>query len=300
MDVRHLELLRELSDRGSLVAVAAATHRTPSAVSQQLRTAERDLGVRLVEPDGRGLRLTPAGRLLAAGAIDVATSISRVQRELDELRGEATGVVSIGALPSAAEVLLPPLFVALAGGGVTLELDDLDIAGPDFAKRTADFDVVIAHSMSARPAGADGLLVVPLAREPLDVAVPATHRLAGQREVRAADLAGEPWIGVPLGFPFDDLRIAIENRAGAELDVRLRIRDNRLVEALVAVGQGLAILPRWTTLPRSDVVTLPLADVRSARTYLALARPDRAERAAVGVVLRHLREIGTRTASRTA
>jgi DNA-binding transcriptional LysR family regulator len=298
--VRHLELLRELSDRGSLVAVAAATHRTPSALSQQLRTAERDLGVRLVEPDGRGIRLTPAGRLLAAGAADVATSISRVQRELDELRGEPTGVVRIGALPSAAEVLLPPLFVALESGGMTLELDDLDIAGPDFAGRTADFDVVIAHSMSARPPGADGLLVVPLAREPLDVAVPATHRLAGQREVRAADLAGEPWIGVPLGYPFDDLRIAIENRAGAKLDVRLRVRDNRLVEALVAAGQGVAILPRWTTRPRADLVTLQLADVRSSRTHLALARPDRAERAAVGVVLRHLREIGARTTTSSA
>ena len=113
MEVRHLELLRDLADRGSLAAVAAATHRTPSAVSQQLRTAERDLAVRLVEPDGRGLRLTPAGRLLATGAIDVATALARVPRGLDALRGEPAGEVSIGALPSAAEVLVPPLLLAI-------------------------------------------------------------------------------------------------------------------------------------------------------------------------------------------
>jgi DNA-binding transcriptional LysR family regulator len=50
MNVVHLQLLRELSIRGSLAAVAAATHRTPSALSQQLRTAEREIGVKLVEP----------------------------------------------------------------------------------------------------------------------------------------------------------------------------------------------------------------------------------------------------------
>lgn len=294
MEVRHLELLRELADRGSLAAVAAATHRTPSAVSQQLRTAERDFGARLVEPDGRGLRLTAAGRLLADGAVAVATALGRVQRDLDALRGEPTGAVRIAALPSAAEVLMPPLLGALQGGGVAVELDDVDIAEADFAGQAADYDLVIAHSMARRPWAEQRLLVVPLAREPLDVAIPSSHPLARRSSVTANDLAGQPWIGVPLGYPFDDLRIAIENRAGAAVHVRHRVRDNRLVESLVAVGEGLALLPRYTTRPRDGVVTRPITDVRSTRTVLALARPDRAERAVVTTVLDHLGEIGRR------
>lgn len=294
MEPRHLELLRELADRGSLTAVAAATHRTPSAVSQQLRTAERDFGMRLVEPDGRGVRLTAAGRILAEGAVAVAIALSEVQRDLDALRGEPTGVVRIAALPSAAEVLVPPLLGALQGSRVTIKLDDLDIAEADFAPQTADYDIVIGHSMAPRPRTDQRLLVIPLAREPLDIAVPATHPLARRSSVTAADLAGQPWIGVPLGYPFDDLRIAIENRAGAAVDVRHRVRDNRLVESLVAVGEGLALLPRYTTRPRDGVVTRPITDVRSSRTVLALARPDRAERAVVTTVLEHLRDIGRR------
>lgn len=70
MDARHLALLRDLRDRGSVQAVATASQRTPSAVSQQLRTAQRDLKIKLVEPEGRGLRLTPAGELLAECAGD--------------------------------------------------------------------------------------------------------------------------------------------------------------------------------------------------------------------------------------
>ncbi|MFD6177064.1 LysR family transcriptional regulator [Isoptericola sp. NPDC060282] len=96
MDVRHLALLRELADRGSVTAVAQATHRTPSAVSQQLRTTQRELRTPLVEPSGRGLRLTEAGRLLAEGGASVAAAVAQVQARWDEFQGEPSGTVSVG------------------------------------------------------------------------------------------------------------------------------------------------------------------------------------------------------------
>lgn len=61
MDVRRLRILRELADRGSVTAVAAALNFTPSAVSQQLKALSREAGLELTAPDGRGLRLTAAG-----------------------------------------------------------------------------------------------------------------------------------------------------------------------------------------------------------------------------------------------
>lgn len=292
MDVHHLELLRELADRGTITAVAAATHRSPSAVSQQLRTAERAFGTALVEPAGRGLRLTSAGRLLAAGAVDVATTLARLQRQLDDLRGEPAGRVAVAALPSAAEVLIPPLLVRLAGTAIEVDLTDEDVAEADFANRAADHDLVIGHSLAARPAGAEHLATVTVAHEPLDVAVPAGHRLANRRTLAPADLVGENWIGVPQGFPFDTVRIAIENSCGASLRVVQRVRDNRVVEALVAAGVGCALLPRFTTRPRADLVTLPLTGVRAVRSIVALSRPDRLDRAAVRAVLAQLVDIG--------
>lgn len=292
MDLRHLELLRELADRGTVTAVAEATFRSPSAVSQQLQTAERAFGVALVEPDGRRLRLTPAGRLLAAGAVDVATTLVRLQHQLDALQGEPSGAVSIAALPSAAEFLVPAVLRRFAGTGITLTLSDEDVPEADFGRRTADHDLVIGHTLAATPAGAERLRVHALAHEPLDVAVPAGHRLAERAHVRASDLVGERWIGVPIGYPFDTVRIAIENRGGQPLRVVQRVRDNRVVEALVAGGEGCALLPRFTTRARPGMVTLPLADVRSVRTIVALGRPDRLERAAVRLVLDALAEVG--------
>lgn len=292
MDLRHLELLRELADRGTITAVAAATFRSPSAVSQQLRSAERAFGATLVEPDGRGLRLTAAGRLLASGATGVASVLARLQSDLDELKGEPAGVVSIVGLPSAMEFLTPRLFARLDGTAIELRLDDADVAEADFSTLVADNDLVISHTIGPVPAGADGLPYRVVATEPLDVALPSGHRLAGRERLNAADLAGERWIAVPLGYPFDTVRIAIENQAGEPLDVVQRLRDNRLVEALVAAGQGCALLPRFTTRPRPDVVMKPLADVRSVRRIVALGRPDRLERAAVRTVLDALTAIG--------
>ncbi len=201
MDVRQLALLRELADRGSLSAVAQASYRTPSAVSQQLRTAEREFGLRLTEPDGRGVRLTAAGQVLAAGAVDVATALARVEADLDRLRDTPGARVTMAALPSAAEVLVPPLLTRLDGTGVSVELTDLDLTEEEFARRTRDDDVVVGHSMDpAGPAGSAGLYVVPVVTEPLDIAVPQRHRLAARASVGPADVAGERGSASRRGF----------------------------------------------------------------------------------------------------
>ncbi|EAQ00820.1 putative transcriptional regulator [Janibacter sp. HTCC2649] len=293
MDVRHLALLRELADRGSVTAVALATHRTGSAVSQQLRTAERDLGIRLVEPVGRGLRLTDAGRLLADAAVDVETSLARVEARLDEFRGRPTGTVRIASLTSAAEFLVPPALVRLADEGIDLELSDTDVSEEDYATLAADHDVVIGHSLlSAVPRGAEHLARTVLAREPLDVALPATHLLAAKDQLSPRDVVDEPWVGVPEGYPFATVLDGVERVTGRPVRVVQRVRDNRVAEAFVVRGIGLALLPRFTTRPRDGVVLRPLRGVNARRWIVALSRPDRAERAVVRRTVSTLKDVG--------
>lgn len=292
MDPRHLELLRELSDRGSVSAVARATHRTPSAVSQQLKTAERHFGAPLVEPAGRGVRLTDAGRLLAEGGRDVAELLARVQARWDEFRGQPSGRVTVAALPSAATFLLPGVFRELAGLPIELSCTDVDLPEDAYPGLTKDHDMVIGHSLSrALPPGAADQVNVVLAREPLDIALAAGHPLARKSTVAAADLAEEEWIGVPLGYPFDTVRIAVEEAVGHPVEVSLRLRDNRLIEALVADSRRVAVLPRFTT-PSGAVVLRPLADVATARYIYAVLRSDRAERLVVRRVLAAFRNVG--------
>lgn len=330
MDVRHLELLRELSVRGTLAAVAEATFRTPSALSQQLRTAERELGVPLVERVGRGLRLTVEGQLLADGADEVCSAVAALTARLDAARGEPSGLVSIGTLPSAGAALLPGLLDRLAGGAIRLDLDDFDLAEADFAARTLDADVVIAHSLTGDvPAGAEGLVARVVAREPIDVALPVGHPLAERARLRPSDVADQPWIGTPVGYPFDTILTAIERQLGRPLRRTCRVRDNRLAEELVKAGQGLALLPRFTTRqsahqssaaaqadpaqaglapadPASEgpqeaargrvasagIVLRPLGGVHAERSVVALCRPGRYARRAVRTVVDLLADVG--------
>lgn len=289
IEARHLRLLRELAARGTVSAVATALHRTPSAISQELRSATLAAGVALTERDGRRLRLTPAGRVLAEAAQDVAAALSRAEARLDALLRQPTGHVHVITLPSAGTYLLPPVMAQLAaqpGAPITVTVDDADIAEHSFADLTGDADIVIGHSLHGPvPAGTQGLSTVVLTQERLDVAVPADHPLARLDAVQPSQLVGQAWIGVPEHYPFDSLRIAVEAAAGGPVQVVQRLRDNGLVRAMVAAGLGIGILPRNTMASGHDVKLLALQGVAAQRWVVAIMRPDRAERAAVQAVL---------------
>lgn len=299
MDVRHLELLRELAERGSVTAVAAATHRTPSAVSQQLRTAQREFGAVLVEPHGRGVRLTEAGRLLADAGRDVARVLAAAQARFDEFRGEPTGLVRVAALPSAATLMLAAVLAELETTAIRLECDDVDLAEHEYGRLVTDYDIVIGHSLrSGPPPGADGLVTVPLAREPLDIAMRAGHPLADQPTLTPAALVEVEWYGVPLGYPFDVVRLAVEEATGRPVRVVQRLRDNRLVEALVSRGDRVAVLPRFSTPTGSGLVLREVAGLDTGRHLIAMLRPDRAERLAVRHALGSFRRHAATAAAR--
>ncbi|MCC3765865.1 LysR family transcriptional regulator [Glycomyces sp. TRM65418] len=292
MDVRHLELLRELALRGSVTEVARATHRTPSAVSQQLKAAQREFGMALAEPSGRGLRLTEAGRVLAEGGSTVATALEQVRARWDSFLGEPSGTVTVAALPSAATFMLAAVMRDIEGSAIELRCSDIDLAEAEFAALAADSDIVIAHSFTGvRPAGAASLTVAPLAREPLDVAMAADHPLAARATVRTDDLVDWEWIGVPKGYPFDSVLESIERATGTALRVSQRIRDNRLVESLVAGSRRIAVLPRFTTPTGTGLVLREIADIPTRRHITAILRPDRAERLAVKRVLDAFRRV---------
>jgi len=297
MDIRRLELLRELADRGSVTAVARATHRTASAVSQQLKILEREAGVPLTERAGRGIVLTSAGRELARTATDVATAIERAEALWQDFRSQPRGDVTLVIIPTAGQMLLPGLLATIdAKPGLTVHAGDLDSHVPDVADLTADSDIVVADSPGILPSwAARGITVVPLMREPLDIALPEGHPLGNQKSLSPADLADQTWIGTPVGLPFDRILRSIEAANGTPARVAQRFADNGVVESLVAAGHGVAILPRYTTRDRENgLITRPLTGVRASRLISVLMRPDRAERPSVRVVVEALRDEAAR------
>lgn len=293
MDIKRLELLRELSERGTVGAVADATGVTPSAVSQQLKVLEQEAGTPLTEPAGRGIALTVAGRALVQTATEIAIAVERAEARWHDFMKQPAGDVTLTTFPTGGEMLLPQVLARLADvPGLRLVCTDQDPLLPDFADLTPDFDIVLADSPVNSPSWRDrGLLVVPLMSEPLDVALPESHRLAKKTKLTPKDLAGEIWIGAPVDFPYDRILKEIEAVNGVPAIVTQRFMDNGIVESMVAAGQGIAILPRYTTRDRENgLITRPLAGVRTRRDISALMRPDRAERPSVQLVVETLKQ----------
>lgn len=292
MDVHRLDLLRELSERGSVTAVAEATGRTPSAVSQQLKVLEREAGMPLTERSGRGIALTSAGHALARSAADVAIALERARALWDEFRNDPSGEVSVMTFPTAGQMLMPEVIRDLERhGDLRVHCTDMDPELDEFPGLTDDFDIVLAHSVSGQLSwGGRGLIAVPLMTEPLDIAIPADHRLAARSVLSAGDLVDEDWVGVPTGFPFERILHEIEQLGGHRVNVVQRLSDMRIIEAFIAVGLGVALVPRYTTGTHGGEILLkPLRGIRSERQILALMRPDVAERLAVRTVIDALR-----------
>lgn len=286
MDVRRLRLLRELADRGTVTAVAKALSYTPSAVSQQIRALQAEVGVQLTEPAGRGLRLTDAGWSLAARADEVLAALDRAEAELDSYRSTPRGVVRVAIFPSGAFLLLSGLLRRMSAyPKVRLECRDVDMTPVEVPELTADFDLVVAHrDDQAPPFDSERTTITPLLREPLDVALPLGHPLAARERVEPAELVGEPWLSVDVGFPVDDVLRSLAVRTGVRPEVVQRINDFRVTEVLVADGFGVALLPRYSANLRM-VALRPLSGVRAGRNIEVVSRRGATERPAVQLVL---------------
>jgi 5-methyltetrahydropteroyltriglutamate--homocysteine methyltransferase len=293
MELAQLRALRELRDRGSIAAVAAAFRVTPSAVSQQLAGLQRSVGVPLTQLEGRRTVLTAAGAALADAAVAVESALIDAANSITEFHDDSAAPVSISAFHSAAIALFPGLLTASIAGRPQLVLRDQDAARAEYPQLVADTDLVIAQRLVGGDEWPAQLAVVPLVTEPLDVAFRAGHRLdAGTSPVAAAELRGLPWIAVHDDAPLAAAVQAIGAAAGAEPVIAHRVNDFAVVAAMLEASDCIALLPRHTgaayRTPR--VHTRPLAPgVAATRRIDVLARPDTLHRRGVRAVLEALR-----------
>ncbi len=297
MEIHQLQMLRELGALGSVKAVAETLLVTPSAVSQQLAALQKAVDVPLTRKEGRNLVLTGAGQVLADAGAAVVSAMADAETAIGAYHGSAVAPVTLSGFHSAGQALFAPLARLLdAPGRPRILLSDEDVAQQDFPALTARYDLVLAHRMDHSPRWPEErVAVVPLAHEPLDVALPAGHRLAGQPTVSADDVAGEPWVTSHAGYSPADVLAAVAAVASRELTVVHRINDYSTVAALVAAGSVIGLLPRYTARPvLSDAIVLrPLEGISTRRRIDVLARPESLKRTSVMMVCDALQAIMT-------
>lgn len=301
MDLHQLQILRELGALGSVTAVAEALRVTPSAVSQQLSALQRGFRTPLTRKQGRTLALTPAGEVLAAAGAEAIDAMAAARNALDAFEHDGTGSVALSGFHSAGQALFGPLVRELSRSGPapTVHLTDEDVAQSEFPALTARYDLVLAHRMEhSSPWPSSGIRALTLVREPLDVAVAASHPLASHRTLSPADVAGERWVTSRVGYSPDDVLRAIAAVANRPARVQHRINDYGAVAAVIAAGDAIGLLPRYTsrTIDDHEIVRLPLLGVNILRSIDVLARPENLRRTSVRLVIEALQRVMARLA----
>jgi len=275
LDVRKLRLLRELAHRATIAAVADALAYTPSAVSQQLAALEREAGVPLLRRTGRRVALTPAGAALAEHTEAVLALLEAASAELAAASTRLTGPLRIGAFPTAVRTILPTALVALGREqpGLELMVTELDPAAVPDALRTGALDVALVHEYDYVPTEPDPALdTEPLIEETIYLASAGAAAEAGEDPVRRH--RDSPWIMASPGTLCHTMAVRACEAAGFTPRVRHHADDFATVLALVAAGQGVALVPQLGAIGRpADVRLAPLPTRR--RTRIAYRRGTR-------------------------
>jgi DNA-binding transcriptional LysR family regulator len=299
VDVRRLELLLELSRLGSMREVADELGVTTSTVSQQLAALAREVGTPLVEPDGRRVRLTPAGRRLAEHAVTILAAVEAARSDLDP-DAEPSGTLRVAGFATAVRRSLLPVAADLATGHPDVRLrifehepfEAFDLLVAD------DVDLALTYDYNLAPAAFDPVLeAVPLWTAPWALGVPAAEAAAPTTPTSASitqnsaavfrRFARHPWIVNSRNTADERVVRAIAAEAGFEPEVEHRIDSLELVQELVAAGFGVGLLPADQP-ALVGVRLLPLTDPQVVLRSYVVTRRGRSGWPPLALVLRKL------------
>lgn len=300
LDVTRLLLLAEVARHGSMTAAAATLAYTPSAVSQQIRRLESDIGQPLLDRHARGVSLTEAGRVTVEHVTEIERSLEVLQGRLDNLLGLREGSLRLGTFPTLGASLLPLAVTAFRGAypGVRLSVHSARLAPllELLERRRVELAFLWEYEWS-RITG-DGLDLRVVTEDPTSLVVSASHRLAGQTSVDVRELAEESWIIRGDNHPVAEVLSRTASAAGFEPSVSFEANDYQEAQAMVAVGLGIALAPRLALANlRSDVRVLRLDGCAPSRRILLARLAARAPSPVENAMIDVIRQVGRETAT---
>jgi len=276
MDTRRLHLLLELSRLGSMREVADTHALTTSTVSQQIAALARETGVALVERDGRGVRLTPAGRRLADHAVEILAAVEAAERDLDP-EAEPAGTVRAGGFATGVVRSLLPAVAALRETHPAVEVLVSEYEPLEALRRLGDddLDLALTYDYDLAPAPLGPLLVrEPLWRTEWGLGVPEAELEPGASTTDLAAWGRRPWIVNSRNTADEEAVRTLAATAGFEPWFAHSIDSLDLVQELVVAGLGIGLLPR-DTVTRPGVRVLPLPGPGVVLTAYAVTRRGR-------------------------
>ncbi len=263
-------------------------------MSQQLLALERGLGVELVarKAGGRTVELTDAGKHLLGHAHAIRARLDAARADMEAFANGTSGTLRLGAVPSVAGALVPPLARELRRRGSEIVLHVFESNLPSIlldGLARGELDLVLAALVDE----VDGLQATELMLDPYVLLVPADDPLALlERPVGAKDLMGRELVGKDTTSPSQRALEATLELLGIDTTTRIRAHDAKTVHALVGCGLGLAVLPRLLVDERHESTrSLPLDHLVPARKVALYTRKNGYRAPSIALAEEILREL---------
>jgi len=295
VDPRRLELLLELSRLGSMREVGEAMQVTTSTVSQQIAALAREAGTPLIEPDGRRVRLTPAGRRLAGHAVTILAAVEAARRDLDP-EAPPAGTVRVAAYASAFRQVLLPVVRILAGRQPEVRLHLLEQEPAEALGLLAadEVDLALTYDYNLAPVGfGRDLQAEPLGRTPWHLGTPSGPGPRGTAVEVFRRYRDDPWIVNSRNTADEDVVRIMASLAGFEPRITQRADSLDLVYDMILAGLGVALLPAGRPAVRGVTLRRLRQPDAVLRSY-AVTRRGHAAWPPLALVLRLLQEVGSR------
>jgi DNA-binding transcriptional LysR family regulator len=293
VDPRRLELLLELSRLGSMREVGEAMQVTTSTVSQQIAALAREAGTPLIEPDGRRVRLTPAGRRLAGHAVTILAAVEAARRDLDP-EAPPTGTVRVAAFASAFRQVLLPVVRILAGRQPEVRLHLLEQEPAEALGLLAadEVDLALTYDYNLAPVGfGRDLQAEPLGRTPWHLGTPSGPGPRGTAVEVFRRYRDDPWIVNSRNTADEDVVRIMASLAGFEPRITQRADSLDLVYDMILAGLGVALLPAGRPAVRGVTLRRLRQPDAVLRSY-AVTRRGHGAWPPLALVLRLLQEVG--------
>jgi molybdate transport repressor ModE-like protein len=244
VEFRHLAALESIATEGSFSAAAAKTGYSQSAISGQIATLERLIGVRLVKRirGSRKVTLTLEGERLVEHARAINARLSAARADIEQLERNGVEGLRIGTFQSVSQTLLPEVVRGLTADGTSLTLRE-DIRAGHYIEMLRSGELDLAFVLL--PVDDDeSVESIELLRDPWVLVVRTDHPLVWkQRPASAADISDLPLITFEQ-FPPQKLIEGSLRAAGAHVRVVTRLSDSASVLSMVSAGLGCGLVPR--------------------------------------------------------
>jgi DNA-binding transcriptional LysR family regulator len=296
-DLRLLNVLREVALRGSFSAAAESLAYTQPAISQQIARLEKHVGVKLIEREPRGVRLTPAGEVLVRHTERVMAQLAAADEELQDVAAQARGRLRIGSFATAAGTIVPRAVAAFRPlrPAIEVEISLLDPHESIPAVRRGDLEIAITEEGGFEgEVDTDGLQIEHLLDDHMWVSLPADHPLATRPTVDLVDLRDEDWMFACLSGTCADSNVVLRacRDAGFQPRIAYQSDDYFAIQGLVASGMGVALIPGLGLASTRDDVAVRPVKGRPPHRRVAAVTASEPTGGAIPTMLECLRDAG--------